>query len=694
VELLHDGVVYLGRIIRREAVTLARTEAFRPAKADWMQAGMVAVFLFALYAATAPRTVALEDDGLFILSSYFLGIEHPPGYPLYTLLGKLFTYLPFGSVAYRVHLLTGMFGALTGAAAWFCARALIAGRLPAYVAALGLGMSPVFWSQAIIAEVYTLNTFFFLLLVYLGLQESRRVLPWMAFLFGLSLSNHWPLMLLVAPAFAILLWPRRIELLRRSPLLSGLFLLGLLPYVWMVVLSWSGLPISFYGPLEYLGELVYFISRAGYAGVDNSLSATWLDRIKFFEFMGGQVLLQFALVGSALAAIGCAVQWQAWGRRVAAFFTLAFLMPSFVLLVLLNFDYDAIHKHIFHVYPLPAYAVLALWMALGFVWVATRFALGARGAAAWAIAVLALILALGSRSNLLADYDWAARYAQTVLRTLPRDAVVFLQGDQDLAPIAYFHMVENWRPDLTLYHSKGLVLGNRLFHPLRTDEETGARKVREFIENETHPVTFTLEAFTGYARRDRWLYAETDKSSRDGNQVAIDIPDEALRFLEESVLNVRETNAWAAAAQGSLRWRYGTLLGRAINRGQPLDARARGHLAALSGDFYGALGVAEGLMANKGGYSVGAVAGYLDKARDLMPWDVIKEYQARYFWLRGLLRLDLDDRHGAILDLETAVSIWPTSTNQAIRPLEDLYHAAGDESALKALRGRIKGSKS
>ena len=52
---------------------------------DRMHAALVAGALFALYAFTAPHTVGLEDDGLFILSSYFLGIAHPPGYPLFTL---------------------------------------------------------------------------------------------------------------------------------------------------------------------------------------------------------------------------------------------------------------------------------------------------------------------------------------------------------------------------------------------------------------------------------------------------------------------------------------------------------------------------------------------------------------------------------------------------------------------------------
>src|SRR5918992_5973378 len=176
------------------------TTGFRPARADWAQAALVAALLFALYAATSPRTVAAEDDGLFVLSSYYRGVEHPPGYPLFTLVGHLFTYLPFGSVAYRVHLASAFFGALSGAAAWLCARLLVPGRLAAWLAAFALGLTPVFWSQAIIAEAYTLNTFFFLVLAYLGLRAcpspaqpsgggaERRILPWMAFVFGLSLS--------------------------------------------------------------------------------------------------------------------------------------------------------------------------------------------------------------------------------------------------------------------------------------------------------------------------------------------------------------------------------------------------------------------------------------------------------------------------------------------------------------------------
>ena len=674
-------------------------EPFRPKRSDWLQALAVAVALFVLYAATSSRTVALEDDGLFILSSYFLGIEHPPGYPLFTAIGHLFTWLPFGSVAYRVHLASALFGALSGGAAWLCARALNCGPLPAYTVAFALGMSPVFWSQSIIAEVYTLNTFFFLILVFMGLLACpagvrtpspggvRRLL-WMALLFGLSLSNHYPLMLLAAPAFAVLLWPLRRELLNHFGTLSWLVVVGLLPYAWLVQRSWAALPISFTGRLETIPEILFFLSRAGYAEIDHSVSASWVDRVKFFQFFSGQLLLQFAFIGTLLAGVGFAVQWRLLGRRIAAFLTIAFLMPSVGLVLLLGFDYDSLRGHLFHVYPLPAYAIAALWIGLGLAWAARRFARRPWHAPAGVALLLTLILVSGARVNLVPS-DWGARYAQTVLKILPPDAVVLVMGDPDLAPIAYFHMIENQRPDITLYQRKGLILGNRLFHPLKTDEETQQRLVDEMVDRQTAPVVSTLESYPRYAQRDRWLYVEVDKSSTNNQEVTVDIPEEAVRFFEESMIEPEHRNAWVAFIQGELRRRYAMLLARSLPRGAPPDERSRRHLDLLAKDFYGALGIAEGLATHKESYSAGVVGGFLDRARDQMPSDVPKEHLSRFFYIRGAVRDNLRDEAGAAADLETAVTVWPAPGNGAFKALEDHYRRTGNEAAANAVRERV-----
>ena len=150
----------------------------------WQRVGdaVLVVVLFAasltLYIQTlAPSVATLFDDSLeFPLVSYRLGIAHPTGYPLYTLLGKLFTLGPWHNVAWRVNLLSAVAGALAAAFVYLAARQLTRRRLPSLLGAAALAVSPVFWSQAVIAEVYTLTAAFVALLLWLALRWARRPL--------------------------------------------------------------------------------------------------------------------------------------------------------------------------------------------------------------------------------------------------------------------------------------------------------------------------------------------------------------------------------------------------------------------------------------------------------------------------------------------------------------------------------------
>jgi hypothetical protein len=143
--------------------------------------GLLAVGLFAasltLYVRTlAPSVATLFDDSLeFPLVSYRLAIAHPTGYPLYTLLGKLFT-LGGQNVAWSVNLLSAVAGVLTVVLVYLIARQLTRRRLPALLGAVALAVSPVFWSQSVVAEVYTLSGAFVAALLWLALRWSRQPL--------------------------------------------------------------------------------------------------------------------------------------------------------------------------------------------------------------------------------------------------------------------------------------------------------------------------------------------------------------------------------------------------------------------------------------------------------------------------------------------------------------------------------------
>ena len=76
-------------------------------------AGLVFLIPFVVYLITVAPTVPFWDGGEFIATSYILGIPHPPGSPLYILIGRIFSMLPFGEVAWRVNMSSGLFSALT-----------------------------------------------------------------------------------------------------------------------------------------------------------------------------------------------------------------------------------------------------------------------------------------------------------------------------------------------------------------------------------------------------------------------------------------------------------------------------------------------------------------------------------------------------------------------------------------------------
>ena len=167
----------------------------RPAKVDWALAGSLSLLTWLVYLATlTPSLSYTSPDGneLATIPSV-LGLAHPPGYPLYTWLGKLFTLIPVGDIAFRMNLMSATLGALAvGGLYLVCIQLLpthLAGRraaaaLPSLLFAFG----PTVWSQSVIAEVYAPNLAFvaLALLALLRWERTRRDLDF--FWFALSIT--------------------------------------------------------------------------------------------------------------------------------------------------------------------------------------------------------------------------------------------------------------------------------------------------------------------------------------------------------------------------------------------------------------------------------------------------------------------------------------------------------------------------
>src|SRR5512138_69273 len=102
-------------------------------RADGLVAAVIFLVSLAVYVRTlAPSVAELFDDSLeFQLIASRMAIAHPTGYPLFSILLKLFTFLPVGDVAYRVNLMSALFAALTVALLYTTARQLVSSRLAA-----------------------------------------------------------------------------------------------------------------------------------------------------------------------------------------------------------------------------------------------------------------------------------------------------------------------------------------------------------------------------------------------------------------------------------------------------------------------------------------------------------------------------------------------------------------------------------
>jgi hypothetical protein len=187
---------------------------------------------FGLYLATLAPTVLFADGGEFQFAPYILGIVHPTGYPLFLLLGWAWSHLlPIGEVAYRMNLFSAWWAAWAVGLSYLAAVCVVrraapaadplSTRLAAGVAAAAFAVGRTFWSQAIIAEVYSFNAFFVALVLWLLFRVAeapertpsapgrissfaRRSLA-LAAAYGFSLTHHVTMALLL-PGIVVFIW--------------------------------------------------------------------------------------------------------------------------------------------------------------------------------------------------------------------------------------------------------------------------------------------------------------------------------------------------------------------------------------------------------------------------------------------------------------------------------------------------------
>ncbi|MFH1097392.1 MAG: DUF2723 domain-containing protein [Candidatus Desantisbacteria bacterium] len=349
----------------------------------------IAVFfaIFFVYLKTLYPTIGLLDSGDMVSSAYVLGIPHPPGYPLYCLLGKLWiSILPLGNIAFRMNIFSSVAASIACMMVYFIvlkitpqSRKGIIACFPAIVAALMLAFASTFWKQAVIAEKYTLNAAFATILIFILLKWQevaackqkgavsstvsggipQMLLYLFALCLGLSFTHHLQSIFLV-PAGIYLIIAINMRVTPRLNYLTYLkmallFILPLLLYLYLPIRA-SVNPLTNWGDPDTLEKLLNHITakQYGYYFTSSPVKLAQHLWIHLTGFFPPQFTWPLLLPGIA----GCIFLFKT-SKRTAIFLGLIVATD-----ILHSIRYDILNIDDYYI---PSFAIFAIWIGVAVV---------------------------------------------------------------------------------------------------------------------------------------------------------------------------------------------------------------------------------------------------------------------------------------------------------------------------------------
>ncbi|MDP4243523.1 MAG: DUF2723 domain-containing protein, partial [Bacteroidota bacterium] len=434
-------------------------------------AALVATSAFIVYLFTLAPTVDFIDDGELSTVCWTLGIAHPTGYPLFTLIGWIFAHVPIvSSVILRLNIMAAFFTALGAGGVVLLAYEVFRFWMPerlrrttsarpapqksqtakgtkrpvqrkaavekevaapplketphelALFAAVASGVAAAFsatwWSQSTSIEVYPVHvflvplvlTFFLRMLCREGTERIERDGKLFAVILGLSFANHMTTVLL-APACLYMFFARygfdRLAW-RRVLHLAPFFLAGLAVYLYLPIRSAMYPPMDWGHPTT-LGAFLRHVTGGQYK--------IWMftgggAAAKQWSYFWHRVPQEFTIVGALLALAGIYSMFMSGKARRTHVLAFTLLLFFGCLLYAINYDIHDIDS-----YFLLAFLAVALWVGAGILMLATRLmpsktdATERRAASpAVAIAIAAVVLGAIEIGMNYAEVDESGNY--------------------------------------------------------------------------------------------------------------------------------------------------------------------------------------------------------------------------------------------------------------------------------------------
>ncbi|MEK6647219.1 MAG: DUF2723 domain-containing protein [Candidatus Firestonebacteria bacterium] len=432
---------------------------------------------FFVYLHTLCPTIYVGDSGELIAAVYSMGIAHPSGYPIFCIFGKYFSFFIPGNFAFKINVITAFFASFSAVFLTLILFELLVytfgaanlSNIPIVVCSVITGLcfsfSRTLWSQAVISEVYTLNAFFVSWILYLLIRVlvvkndvyRTKIIYVIALLFGLALSNHHSIILLFPVLFGVVLHFRIHRQYRKLQILVSLFLLGLTIYLYLPIRS-SANPLIDWGNPENLKNMMDHIFRKQYGSISKNLRTTslfWEQCLIYFKFIWHQ-FTPYLLIPIIIGIIMLYKNNKIFFRL----FIGGFLLTSIVAVFILNWTITAEIIEVVEVFFIQSHIFLAIFLGFGIFWFAEQFKKHIRSA--YVVVMLFVLFPLLSnysmndRSRNFLAYD----YAVNILKSMPKNSILFTKGDNQMFPLAELQMVENVRTDIKIYDDWGYVFPN------------------------------------------------------------------------------------------------------------------------------------------------------------------------------------------------------------------------------------------
>jgi tetratricopeptide (TPR) repeat protein len=390
------------------------------------------------------------------------------------LLGKLAALvIPFGTVAFRINLLSALLGAgalvlLARTAAFFVEEDT------ALLLALLLAVSPAFWRLSQVTEMYSLNAFLAALAVYVlarALLHSERtqttslpVLYGLGFLFGIAAGGHQTIIFLL-PGLLWFLQRQFKYSFRQFGVAALFFLLGLSVYLFLPVRSLTG-PLSNWGKPDTLQGLFRAMTRADYGGMKlhpEESTFSWTPQL---------VLQHLILYVRSLAAqftwpMALAGLWgllAAWRTRFGKFIAVSFIIAGPFFVIFSNLP--PAEKTTLPI--LEPHLVLPNLLFVLCIALALKKLPAQRVVQAAVLAVFVFSLGTHAASCNYRGHFYAYDYGRNVLATIEKNGVIYDPDDATAFITAYLQVAEKRRPDVTVAAYFRTLWGYRLLrerHP-------------------------------------------------------------------------------------------------------------------------------------------------------------------------------------------------------------------------------------